>query len=114
MSTPQKADLMKEAADRIKTLTLQNQEAIEKMAGLERREEAEKVAWDLVGKGLCDPYKTQTDFEEKIAAILSRGAEIVRAGMDLAPKLGDFGTLSHEKTAGADLDPLTAFVLSGD
>jgi len=108
-------ELLKEAAGRIKTLTLQNQDAVEKLAESGCRKEAEKVAWEMVDKGLSEPYSSMTDFDSKVEAIMSKGAAIVRAGMDLAPNISkDFGTLSIDKVAGADIDPLTAFVLSGD
>jgi hypothetical protein len=106
--------LMKEAAVRIQTLVLQNQDAIEKLAAVEIEKSAHDVVWEMVERGHIKPPTSRTEFAEKVAMVATRGPELTRAALDFAPSLPDF-MLDKAAGAGAQAeDPLTHFVHTGE
>ena len=106
--------LMKEAAERISTLSAQNQDALEKLAAVEMTKQAEAVVWEMVERGHISPPTSREQFNEKLAMVANRGAELTRAALDFAPTLPDF---MLDKAAGAGPgaeDPFTHFVNTGE
>jgi hypothetical protein len=83
------SDLMKEAA--------------EKIASLEAREHAVKLAFVMVERGKCPAFKTQAELEEKVAMILEKDPKVFEQALALEPIGTQLGTLSHEKTASAEV-----------
>lgn len=75
--------LMKQAADEIERFR--------------KREEATKLAFELVEKGKCEPYGTYQDFETKIASLLEKDLEVVREAMEMDGELADFGKIASEE-----------------
>ncbi len=109
-----KQGLMKEAAQRIETLTLQNQDAIEKLAAVELDKQASEVVWDMIERGHIRAPASRQEFQEKVAMVATRGPELTRAALDFAPTLPDF---MLDKAAGAGAgaeDPFTRFVHTGE
>tara|TARA_R110002110_G_scaffold69686_6_gene187746 strand:+ start:1905 stop:2741 length:837 start_codon:yes stop_codon:yes gene_type:complete len=109
-----KQGLMKEAAQRIETLTLQNQDAIEKLAAAELDKQATDVVWDMVERGHVRPPSSRTEFQEKVAMVAVRGPELTRAALDFAPTLPDFMIDKAASAANSAEDPLTHFVHTGE
>ncbi len=106
--------LMKEAAVRMETLTLQNQDAIEKLAAAAMQKQASDVVWEMVERGHISPPTSREEFNEKLAMVSNRGPELTRAALDFAPTLPDFMIDKAAGAGGMDEDPLTRFVHTGE
>lgn len=77
-------DLMKKAADTIESHR--------------RRDEAVKLAMHMVERGKCEPFKSFSDFEEKVAMLESKNLEAVREALDMDGDLADFGKVASPDT----------------
>ena len=109
-----KQQLMKEAAAKIEELAVQNKDAIEKLSAAQLEKQASDVVWEMVERGVIPPPTSRTEFAEKLAAVQSRGADLTRAAIEFAPTLPDFMIDKAAGDAGADEDPLTRFVHTGE
>jgi hypothetical protein len=78
-------ELMKEAAD--------------KLASYQLRDQAIKIAFDLVELKRCKPFSSYDEFEEKVASIVERGPALVAEALSMQPLEQELGTLTVEKTA---------------
>jgi len=84
-------------------------EAADKIASFELREQSVKLAFQMVERGKCPPFKTLNELEEKVASIIEKDPKIVEQALALEPMSADLGTLSQEKTASAGGSPELAF-----
>lgn len=89
------ASLLKEAADRIEQY--------------ETREQAIKLAFQLVEEKKATPYASYEEFETKVAAIVEKGPQRVADALEMQPLEQELGKLSHEKTASVGGNPAEAF-----
>jgi hypothetical protein len=110
----QSADLLKRAGARIRDLDGSNTALLEKVAGYEIRVGAEKLAWDMVERGHCDPYADRSEFEVKVAAIIQKGIAKVADAMDMNIAMDQLSLGDPKVASSGDIDPLTAFVYGVD
>ena len=91
--------MLKLAADNLRTLSGENQELKEKLAFFEKKERAEKIATAMEDKGI----EPEASFEEKVAGLLKRDdLEVVESAVGMsAPQMKlasvhDEGTIEVE------------------
>lgn len=84
MANGKARELMKQAAD-----------AIERYR---HREEATKLAMAMVERGKCEPFKSYTELEEKIAALEVKNLEAVKEALEMDSDLPDFGKVASSDT----------------
>lgn len=83
------------ANDKAKALMKQAAETIERHR---RRDEAVKLAMQMVERGKCEPFKSYGEFEEKVAALEAKNLEAVREALDMDGDLADFGKVASPET----------------
>jgi len=89
-------ELMKLAADQIESL--------------QKREHATKLAFEMVERGKCPPFRSYVELQEKVASILEKNPEVVAEALEMDLTQTDLGALSQEKTAATmKEDPVSAF-----
>jgi len=81
------------ANDKSKALMKQAAETIESHR---RRDEAVKLAMNMVERGKCEPFKSYSDLEEKIAMLESKNMDAVREALDMDGDLADFGKVASQ------------------
>jgi cysteinyl-tRNA synthetase len=108
------AEQIKTAGLLIKRLNTEKSE-LEKAAqdsALEKR--AQKIAFKEIELGLCDPFKTFEEFQEKVASLMTDDLDIVEKALERGygstKKAGDLA----DSSAVAGKNPLETFVLTGE
>jgi hypothetical protein len=93
---PDSKELLKLAADQIEAL--------------ETREQAIKLAFEMIERGKCPPFRSYDELQEKVASILEKKPEVVAEALELDLAKNDLGSLS-EKTAAPSMkeDAVSAF-----
>lgn len=88
---------------------------LEKLASTHVREKkAQELAFREVELGLCEPYKSNDEFQQKVASLLDDDLEIVEKALDRGyHKAEKQGELTNDEDAGMK-DPLTRYVLTGE
>lgn len=86
------------AQDEAKTLMKKAADAIERH---QRREEAIKLAFEMVQRGKCNPFETYDEFQEKVASLEEKNIDVVREALEMDSDMADFGKVASEQTAPA-------------
>ena len=87
MANEKQRSLMKQAADRIDRHR--------------RREEAVKLAFEMVERGKCEPFSSFDEFQNKIASLEEKNLEAVREALSMDSDLTDFGKVASDGIVGA-------------
>lgn len=61
------------------------------------RQEAEKLAFEMVEQGRISPFQNFDQFQQKVASLMDKGIEIVREALDIESPAADFGKLAEAK-----------------
>jgi len=59
-----------------------------------RRQEAEKLAFEMVEQGRIQPFESFSRFQEKVASLMEKNLEAVREALDIDTNAADFGKLA--------------------
>lgn len=109
------AEVIADAAAALRKITAERDEALAKLAGIERRQEAEKVARAMQEKGLNNgPIDQLISDLEKMAETgklqdVKNAVELV--GPDMAAKLA---TINNDIPRNGGVSELETFILSGN
>ena len=79
------------ASDKAKALMKEAADTIERHR---RREEAIKIAMEMVERGKCEPFKTHEDLMSKVASLEEKNLDAVREALDMDSDLSDFGKIA--------------------
>lgn len=82
-------------SDKMKTLIKQAADAIEEHR---RRDDALKLAMLMVERGKCEPFKSYSDMEMKVASLMEKNLDAVREALDMDSELTDFGKVASPQT----------------
>lgn len=110
MTTAEVGTLLKTAAATLRTVTHERDAALTKLATVQKKDKAEKLASQMVERGMI----SHSDVQQKTAELIERdNLDVIEEALNLsAPeelaKIAQVG----EEPSGAGMDPLTAFVLS--
>ena len=81
-----------------------------------RKERAEKIAFREVELGICEPYKSHLEFQEKVASLLGEDLSVVEKAMERgyngSRQTGEL--VGNESTPGKVMNPLERFIMTGE
>lgn len=108
------AELLADAASALRAVTAQRDELQQKLAMIERRQEAEKVAHEMQDKGLSnEPFHKLVDDLEKMAEtgkLHDVKNAVALVGPDMGAKLASINNDIPRHGGGSELE---SFILSG-
>jgi len=79
-----------------------------------REKKAQELAFREVELGLCEPFKCNEDFQQKVASLLEDDLTIVEKALDRGyHKAGKQGELVNDSDA-KQKDPFTQYILTGE
>jgi len=67
-----------------------------------KRNEAVKLAFDMVERGKVPPFETFAQFEEKVASLMTKDLRVVEEALEMDASMADFGKLASSGPAPAD------------
>lgn len=82
------------------------------IAEFSRRDQAIKLAMSMVERGKCEPFKSVSELEEKVASLMEKNLDAVREALDMDGELTDFGKVASPQTevpAGSNRAEMTFF-----
>ena len=68
----------------------------------QRREQAVKLAFDMVERGKIPAFDKHQDFQEKVAQLMSKNLQVVEEALDMDAGMADFGKVASEGIAPTD------------
>jgi hypothetical protein len=83
---------MKSAEDKDELL----KEAAGALEQSQRRQEATKLAFDMVERGKIPPFGDYASFETKVASIMGKDLRVVEEALEMDNSLADFGKVASE------------------
>jgi hypothetical protein len=69
-------------------------EAANALEAAQRRNEAVKLAFDMVERGKIPPFERYTEFEEKVASLMAKDLRVVEEALEMDASLADFGKIA--------------------
>ncbi len=84
-------------------------EAANALDAAQRRDAAIKLAFDMVERGKVPPFETATQFEEKVASLMTKDLKVVREALELDVDMPDFGKVASDGDA-APMDAASRFL----
>lgn len=82
-------------------------EAADALDLAQRREEAVKIAFEMVERGKVSPFENYGEFAEKVASLLEKDLRVVQEAMAMDADMADFGKIASESSTPSDAS--TAF-----
>ena len=74
---------------------------------MQRRQDAEKLAFSMVERGKVAPFSTYEEFTEKVASLMEKDLRVVQEALDMDVDMPDFGKVAS--TGGTPTDATAAF-----
>ena len=82
-------------------------EAADALEAAQRRNEAVKLAFDMVEHGKIPPFERYSEFEEKVASLMEKDLRVVEEALEMDAPLADFGKIAS--TGPVPTDATAAF-----
>ena len=103
-------ELLEKAASAIEKLKQENNELREKAASLEKRDRCEKIAKQMIEKGLL--HDNAVTFTEKVAELMSSGnLDTVEEAVKIAVHGFSLGNQDDREPGAKGLNPIDALIL---
>lgn len=72
-------------------------EAADALDSAQRRDEAVKLAFNMVERGKISPFDSYADFQEKIASLMEKDLRVVEEALDMDVDMHDFGKVASSE-----------------
>lgn len=62
----------------------------------QKRNDAVKLAFDMIERGKITPFQTHGDFMDKVAELMSKDLRVVEEALEMDSSMADFGKVASE------------------